>query len=175
MSGSITAYCPQCAELRAGAAVGLDLLRQPGVRHDREPQLDEIARRVGERAVSVSKPDARRARRELVAPGAADAARAHAVAHDQRAHFGDPPAERRQSAQPTTRPSVDRDDEARAMRRRSPRGCAAAAVLRSCARRSASMNRVDVGVSRGTHDRLDVDLVLGDADRARRRSRTCII
>ena len=37
-------------EVRAGVAVGHDLLWQPDVRHDREPEVHEVGRRVGEGA-----------------------------------------------------------------------------------------------------------------------------
>ena len=38
------------AKLRAGTTIGLDFLRQPGVRNQREPELDEIRRGMRERA-----------------------------------------------------------------------------------------------------------------------------
>ena len=66
------------AELRAGAAVGHDLLRQPDVRHDREAQLDEVCRRVRERAQRLEAGDrgARaRARRTSRRPTPQDCAR----------------------------------------------------------------------------------------------------
>ena len=83
------------AELRAVVAVGLNLLRQPRMRHHRESQPDEMARRMRERAQ----------RREAIAPRGAlqllDQLRAQAAAavrfvDDERSHFGDGAAERRE-------------------------------------------------------------------------------
>ena len=82
-------------EVRALHAVGEHLLGQPEMRHDREPHVDEVRGRVGERAQLL----------EALAPGAApqflddpdaDPMAARAAVHRERSHFGHVRAERRQ-------------------------------------------------------------------------------
>ncbi len=116
--GRITAYCPQLPEQRAGSAVGVDLLRQPGVRHDREPHLDEIARDVRERAQRLEAADA--AARE-----ASSSTRRRPMprertssAHDERTHFSHMTAEWRQIGARHHSPALHGHEKARAHARR---------------------------------------------------------
>ena len=103
-------------EQRALHAVGEDLLGQPEVRHDREAHLDEVARRVRERAELVEA-FAPRAPPQLVDEHRADAAAAGLRVDGQRAHLGDLRAERRQLGAADDRPAAHRDDESRGVQR----------------------------------------------------------
>ena len=95
-SGSDHGVLAALAEQRAAHAVGGDLLGQPGVRHDREAHADEVAGRVREGAQLVEA--VRGARGAQLVDDASrrrPGCRALRV-DDQRAHFGDRAAERRE-------------------------------------------------------------------------------
>jgi hypothetical protein len=97
-------------ELAAGVAVGHDLLGQPGVRNDREAEMDEVAGRMGEGAqlVEAAPPRGESVHRHA----AADAQAACLAAHDHGSHFGNRSAERRQLRERHDFVVMDRDDEA---------------------------------------------------------------
>ena len=86
---------PAVAELAAGVAVGHDLLGQPRMRHDGEPEVDEVAGRVRERAELVES-GGRGAANQLVHEPAPDAAAARLAADNEGAHLGDRAAQWRE-------------------------------------------------------------------------------
>src|SRR3954469_9459731 len=81
-------------ETAAVMAIGRDLFGQPGMRHDRKPEVHEVAWRVREGAELLVAGCAR-APIELVDDAAADAAAARFTADGKRAHFRDGAAQRR--------------------------------------------------------------------------------
>src|SRR5258705_6308732 len=102
---------PAAPELAAGVAVGDDLLGQPLVRNDREPEVDEVAGRVREGA-QLLEAGRFRAAHELVHDAAADAAAPCLAADDHRPDFRDRAAQGRQLRAREDLVILDRDDEA---------------------------------------------------------------
>src|SRR5919204_3090912 len=79
-------------ELSACMAVDDDLLRQPGVWHEREAEVDEVTRRMRERA-KLLETRSRRAPHELSDDSLPEAAAARFTRDDHRPYFRDGPAE----------------------------------------------------------------------------------
>src|SRR5258705_7024068 len=102
---------PAAPELAAGVAVGDDLLGQPLVRNDREPEMDEVAGGVREGAQLL---EAGRlgAAHEPVHDSPADAAAACVAPDDHRPDFRDRAAQGRQLRAREDLVILDRDDEA---------------------------------------------------------------
>ena len=86
-------------EQRAPGAVVRDLLGHPDVRNDREAHAHEVRRLVRERAQRRESTASRR-RRDLGHELRPDVAAAERFGDDERAHFGDLAAERRQLGAP---------------------------------------------------------------------------
>ena len=84
------------AEQRARRAVVRDLLRHPDVRHDREAQPHEVRRLVGERAERREPARGAASTRARSRAAGRSGCRADVLVDDQRAHFGDVAAQRRQ-------------------------------------------------------------------------------
>src|SRR4029079_1314497 len=83
------------AEHRTRLAVDGDLLGHPRVRHDRETESDEVAGVVRERTERLE-PGTPRSSVQLRDERTANAARARAAMDDERTHFGDAGAQRRE-------------------------------------------------------------------------------